>query len=1200
MSEENATEFQLTQEVRFAVVLYGGLSLAIYMNGVAQELLRLVRSTAPLSNDPGTEDDRRAKLAGAQVNDGREKLQGTEAVYRKLGQILARGEKPLCVSQLEEDTPGPIRTRFIVDVISGTSAGGINGVFLAKALANDQSIGQLKELWVREGDFARLMNDRGLTALAPHPQSLLDGRHMYTELLKALEGMESPDSDPGGTGDEPRTDSPYADEIDLFVTATDISGLTLPLQLADGVVEERRHRNTFHFVYSGRSAASERRNDFMHRYNPFLAFAARCTSAFPVAFEPMRLSDIDAVVPTLPYYRDKGRTQLKEYLSGSKTWRAFFQDYLTDGGGDGELPDFSLRAFADGGALDNKPFSYATDTLLRRRADLPVDRKLIYVDPDPQNPRKQPDFDRDVDLLENTLTALSPTVSTETIREDLQRILERNRLIERIRYVTYDVEADVQAWRGQRHEPPLPGEQWAAMKLQEMIKRRGIAYGGHHRLKIDAVTDELATIVVNAASLDKKSDHFVAVRDYVRAWRNLKFDDGQTGTGKLTQNQFLIDYDLSYRLRRLNFLRARLDELSSADFTADGEARRKLLEDLERAAINVAPPDADGWKSFQKNFRGVLRATQRRLNGVYENLLAVQRRFRLIGAANPVNEPVADIIRIINEVASANSDARRNGDGNWLKAFLKEPDSGRRLEQARAFIEGHRTVQERFERLADILINGKAAEGSSPAVKGFKQATREASDECTEILAPPQFNVAQTPDGSEPPRPSNEELAARGLLWHLYQGYEDYDMAIFPITYATDVGETVPVDVIRVSPFDAKNLIDETQDGGRRKLGGTALGHFGAFFDPAWRKNDIMWGRLDAAERIIKTLLPEGHPDRDALVDEAHRAILREEVLPEGEGSLRKVYVGSLIRAGARAGLTQTDALRDAVERLAAGPPHKPRLKEVLDALVGHDEADAPGGDRLLKYFKEGYEIDRRLDPQVTVQLLARSTRVFGRMLEGLAEKSGADRKRVAWVTRLTQVFWGFVEVAVPGSFANLLARHLLKLLYAFEVFLILGGTLLANPDMQELGLKALAITLAANAAIWLLGWYMQGRHRFLRFFVGAGGLLVGIPLVASALLGLDELFSYEWVKHYLPQETLFEKLSLFKGMSPPARALFAIQIATFIAFALGLLYAAARLLAATARRLTGHARDLLGRARQEYEKRFPPGAKDAKDATPK
>ena len=44
--------FSPEREVRFAVVMYGGVSLAIYINGVAQELLNLVRATAPKSADP--------------------------------------------------------------------------------------------------------------------------------------------------------------------------------------------------------------------------------------------------------------------------------------------------------------------------------------------------------------------------------------------------------------------------------------------------------------------------------------------------------------------------------------------------------------------------------------------------------------------------------------------------------------------------------------------------------------------------------------------------------------------------------------------------------------------------------------------------------------------------------------------------------------------------------------------------------------------------------------------------------------------------------------------------------------------------------------------------------------------------------------------------------------------------------------------
>jgi hypothetical protein len=44
------------REIRFAVVMYGRVSLAIYINGVAQELLNLVRPTAPKSDDQDETD----------------------------------------------------------------------------------------------------------------------------------------------------------------------------------------------------------------------------------------------------------------------------------------------------------------------------------------------------------------------------------------------------------------------------------------------------------------------------------------------------------------------------------------------------------------------------------------------------------------------------------------------------------------------------------------------------------------------------------------------------------------------------------------------------------------------------------------------------------------------------------------------------------------------------------------------------------------------------------------------------------------------------------------------------------------------------------------------------------------------------------------------------------------------------------------
>src|SRR5215213_425679 len=70
------------QEVRFAVVMYGGVSLAIYINGVAQEMLRWVRSTARSANPNGallSNNSSSCAAAESELN-----LSGTERVYRKL------------------------------------------------------------------------------------------------------------------------------------------------------------------------------------------------------------------------------------------------------------------------------------------------------------------------------------------------------------------------------------------------------------------------------------------------------------------------------------------------------------------------------------------------------------------------------------------------------------------------------------------------------------------------------------------------------------------------------------------------------------------------------------------------------------------------------------------------------------------------------------------------------------------------------------------------------------------------------------------------------------------------------------------------------------------------------------------------------------------------------------------------------------
>ena len=50
-----------------------------------------------------------------------------------------------------------VRTRIVVDAIAGSSAGGINGVFLAKALAHDLSQNALRDLWFQHGDLEKII-----------------------------------------------------------------------------------------------------------------------------------------------------------------------------------------------------------------------------------------------------------------------------------------------------------------------------------------------------------------------------------------------------------------------------------------------------------------------------------------------------------------------------------------------------------------------------------------------------------------------------------------------------------------------------------------------------------------------------------------------------------------------------------------------------------------------------------------------------------------------------------------------------------------------------------------------------------------------------------------------------------------------------------------------------------------------------------
>ncbi len=269
------------REVRLGLVLYGGVSLAVYENGVAQEMYRAMRG---------------------------------DGFYGLIGQL--------------------IQSRVVIDVISGTSAGGVNGVMLAYALAQRRNFLPSADLWRDQGDILRLMGERADGT----EDAVLDSQYYWQKLRDCF-----------ATGLPKDSLAPEIDELDLFVTSTDANGaLSTVYDEMGHAIDVKNHRALFKLSYRGPRPKGKdaRKNDFAKSVNE-LATLCRMTSCFPVAFHPVS-------VPA--------------WATSLMTW--------------GKLRDPAV--FLDGGLLNNKPFSSTIDAIATRTARGEVERFLIYVEPSPE------------------------------------------------------------------------------------------------------------------------------------------------------------------------------------------------------------------------------------------------------------------------------------------------------------------------------------------------------------------------------------------------------------------------------------------------------------------------------------------------------------------------------------------------------------------------------------------------------------------------------------------------------------------------------------------------------------------------------------------------------------------------------------------------------------------------------------------------
>jgi hypothetical protein len=336
---------------------------------------------------------------------------------------------------------------------------------------------------------------------------------------------------------------------------------------------------------------------------------------------------------------------------------------------------------------------------------------------------------------------------------------------------------------------------------------------------------------------------------------------------------------------------------------------------------------------------------------------------------------------------------------------------------------------------------------------------------------------------------------------YFYDRFDFYDAVSFPITYGTDVGILKTADVHRISPQDATSLIDELQDPKQRpKLAGDSLFAFGAFFQRWWRENDVMWGRLDGAERIISILLAgKEHQDlRSRLIEEAHLGIIEE--------TMSKV---------------NTRAFQDAViEQLRyVRTDEVPRSFEIAEPVAQQALRSDLSPHSLLEYLRSSFSVDRTYRPEWTLPIAARSAVIVGSLLGFISKQRNWEGGPVPWIIRFTSLTWTAVQVAIPGSVKYAGFSWLVGLTLLFEILMLLLGIVKITALILPMT-AALVVTLGVGLFIKILNELMRSRRTtwgIIKAIVLIFVLLLacigffGIPDALRWILKVSKLHSFHW-----------------------------------------------------------------------------------------
>ncbi len=739
------------KELRIGLVLYGGVSLAVYMNGIVSEIWRVLQ-------------------ASKAANQGTAGLESTAPLYLELlGELETR-----------EDTDA---LRVVVDAVAGTSAGGLNGAVLGKAITEGGDAAVLRDVWIDQADIAILKDDTadsmpwfqrktlGLVVnLVSSLKSLRDKieglpgldwawvRDQTYRVITSKDGKATPLKgdvfaeliartfhDMGRNGE--RSLMPPRGSFDLFLTGTDLSGWPRHLPVSTDFhpepLYERSHADWSHFRKRPNGAGFE--DDFG------LTYASRRTAGFPGAFAPITGADIEAA------YRKQG-FPLPQGGSAAFARR--------------HLPEHSLAGFpaerawmVDGGVLDNRPFSHVAQAIERKPADREVYRSLIFIEPSP----KTDVLDHPSEAMPSTrqvLTGLFGLFRHEPILADLRNLDDRNRAVTRILEALDAARPGQIAAAEEAGQKAVPALTWpvARESLEDWRKATNafaaaaLGYPAYQALKLRRAGRELAERVCQALSYPYPSRHAFFVRRLIEAMLVAEgvLPRGGDAPAADAAREFLKNFDVRFRMQRLRWL-VRAANLLYAD------------PSVPRAELDA----------FKRSLADSLHAYERSL----DDAEGLQEKLRQVLGEGAGHELIEGLIS-----------------------------------------------ENRFDPSAFLVLHGGAIrqvyEALAQQFRQVAEAQKALLDQAMQALGDTAF----------------------AAIAESFVTFPFVDLTAFPIMDLAGIDELCAIRTLRISPLDNLTLR-------AKELKSDKLGAFAGFLDRKARIHDLIWGRLDGAERLVDLLI---------------------------------------------------------------------------------------------------------------------------------------------------------------------------------------------------------------------------------------------------------------------------------------------------------------------------------------------------------